>query len=63
MSQEYPRDLAGYGPRPPQAHWPGGIAALERFIRYARSYGEVWWCRRVDIARHWHEQHPMEAGG
>jgi putative urate catabolism protein len=42
---------------------PGRFAALERFIRYARSYDEVWWCRRVDIARHWHEKHPMEAVG
>jgi putative urate catabolism protein len=37
---------------------PGRFAALERFIRYARSYDDVWWCRRVDIARHWHEKHP-----
>jgi putative urate catabolism protein len=42
---------------------PGRFAALERFIRYARSYDDVWWCRRVDIARHWHEKHPMEAVG
>lgn len=37
---------------------PGRFAALERFIRYARTFDEVWWCRRVDIARHWHQQHP-----
>ena len=40
---------------------PGRYAALERFIRYARSHDDVWWCRRVDIARHWHARHPMEA--
>ena len=37
---------------------PGRFAALERFIKYVRSYDDVWWCRRVDIARHWHDRHP-----
>jgi putative urate catabolism protein len=37
---------------------PGRFAALERFIRYARTFEEVWWCRRIDIARHWHQHHP-----
>jgi len=37
---------------------PGRLAALERFIRYARSFDDVWWCRRVDIAKHWHQHHP-----
>lgn len=37
---------------------PGRFAALERFLRYARSYDDVWWCRRIDIARHWIENHP-----
>jgi len=36
---------------------PGRMAALERFIRYARQHEDIWWCRRVDIARHWHEHH------
>lgn len=36
---------------------PGRFAALERFLRYARSHDEVWWCRRIDIARHWYEKH------
>jgi len=36
---------------------PGRYAALERFIRYARSHDDVWWCRRRDIARHWYEFH------
>ena len=39
---------------------PGRFAALERFLRYARSYDDVWWCRRIDIARHWHEKHAHE---
>ena len=37
---------------------PGRFAALERFIRYARTFDQVWWCRRIDIARHWRSQHP-----
>jgi putative urate catabolism protein len=41
---------------------PGRFAALERFIKYVRSYDDVWWCRRVDIARHWHQYHPYRSG-
>jgi allantoinase len=37
---------------------PGRIASLERFIDHARSHEDVWFCRRVDIARHWREHHP-----
>ncbi len=37
---------------------PGRAAALERFLRYARSHERVWFSRRVDIARHWHLHHP-----
>ena len=37
---------------------PGRIAALKRFIEYARGHDAVWFCRRIDIARHWHEYHP-----
>ncbi len=37
---------------------PGRTAALERFLRYARSHERVWFSRRVDIARHWHRHHP-----
>ena len=39
---------------------PGRYAALEAFLRYARSHDDVWFCRRVDIAHHWHEFHPPE---
>ena len=39
---------------------PGRFAALERFLRYARSHEDVWWCRRIDIARHWYEKHCKE---
>ena len=39
---------------------PGRFAALEAFLRYARSHDDVWFCRRVDIARHWHAGFPPE---
>jgi len=37
---------------------PGKMAGLERFIRYAQGHADVWFCRRLDIARHWRERHP-----
>jgi putative urate catabolism protein len=37
---------------------PGKMAGLERFIRYALEHEDVWFARRVDIARHWREVHP-----
>lgn len=37
---------------------PGKIAGLERFIKYALGHQDVWFCRRVEIARHWREHHP-----
>jgi putative urate catabolism protein len=40
---------------------PGRIMALERFIDYAKSHEGVWFCRRVEIARHWHAHHPPAA--
>jgi len=40
---------------------PGRIKALERFFEYARSYKDVWFARRIDVARHWHEEHPYKS--
>ena len=36
----------------------GRFAAHEQFLRYVRSHDDVWICRRIDIARHWHAEHP-----
>jgi peptidoglycan/xylan/chitin deacetylase (PgdA/CDA1 family) len=36
---------------------PGRTAALARFLDHVQSHDQVWICRRVDIARHWHEHH------
>lgn len=37
---------------------PGRIASLRRFLDYVKRHDDVWLCRRIDIARHWHEHHP-----
>ena len=36
---------------------PGRAAALARFLDYAVGHERVWICRRIDIARHWHQNH------
>ena len=36
---------------------PGRAAALARFLDHVAAHDKVWVCRRIDIARHWHEQH------
>ncbi|MBE9019469.1 allantoinase PuuE [Chroococcidiopsidales cyanobacterium LEGE 13417] len=36
---------------------PGRTAALARFLDYIQQRDRVWICRRIDIARHWHEHH------
>ena len=40
---------------------PGRAAGLERFLDYVTGRDGVWICRRIDIARHWTEQHPYSA--
>ncbi|HSK40730.1 MAG TPA: allantoinase PuuE [Arenibaculum sp.] len=37
---------------------PGRAASLARFLDHVLAHDEVWVCRRIDIARHWHEHHP-----
>ena len=37
---------------------PGRVMALKRFMEYAQSKGDVWFARRIDIARHWQATHP-----
>ena len=37
---------------------PGRFQSLKRFVDYALSHSDVWFCRRIDIARHWREHHP-----
>jgi len=35
---------------------PGRAAGLARFLDYVAGHTRVWVCRRIDIARHWHEK-------
>ena len=37
---------------------PGRLAALKRFVEYAKSKQAVWFARRIDIAEHWKRTHP-----
>ena len=37
---------------------PGRARAVARFIDHVTSSGEAWIARRIDIARHWMEEHP-----
>ena len=37
---------------------PAKMAGLERFLKHALAHEDVWFCRRLDVARHWRERHP-----
>ncbi len=37
---------------------PGRLSSLARFLDHVQRHERVWICRRVEIARHWHEHHP-----
>ena len=39
---------------------PGRAAALARFVDYVLSHDKVWIPKRIDIARHWYENHKPE---
>ena len=41
---------------------PGRFAALKSFVDYARNHDNVWFCRRIDIAKHWREKFPYSDG-
>ena len=40
---------------------PGRAAALARFLDHVQQHEQVWICRRIDIARHWHQHHQAPA--
>lgn len=40
---------------------PARAAALGRFLDYVQTHEKVWVCRRIDIARHWHDQHAPQS--
>ncbi len=37
---------------------PARIASLVRFLDYIQEHENVWVCKREDIAKHWHKNHP-----
>lgn len=37
---------------------PGRASGVERFLDYVQGHEGVWVTRRLDIARHWHAEHP-----
>lgn len=39
---------------------PGRAEALRDFLYYARTHSGVWFCNRIDIARHWAAVHPYQ---
>lgn len=38
---------------------PARAAALARFLDYVQGHADVWVARRIDIAEHWHAEHPF----
>ncbi|MBO6509860.1 MAG: allantoinase PuuE, partial [Roseibium sp.] len=41
---------------------PGKIAALRKFVEHIQAHEGVWCPRRIEIARHWADQHPPQQG-
>ncbi len=39
---------------------PGRLGALARFIEHTRRFDKVWYCRRIDVARHWRAKFPAD---
>ncbi|MEQ9563738.1 MAG: allantoinase PuuE [Woeseiaceae bacterium] len=39
---------------------PGRAAAVERFLDYVATKDYVWIAKRIDIARHWKQEHPAK---
>jgi putative urate catabolism protein len=40
---------------------PGRIGSLQRFLDHVTAHEGAWVARRIEIARHWIEQHPYDA--
>ena len=40
---------------------PGRAAGLARLLDYVAGFDDVWICKRLEIARHWHDTHPPPA--
>lgn len=40
---------------------PARAVGLIKFLDYVRGFDRVWFCRGIDVARHWREMHPYKA--
>ena len=38
---------------------PARARSLERFLDHVQSHEGVWLARRIEIAEHWHNNHPV----
>lgn len=52
----YPK-MMSIGIHPRHTGQAGRMAGLREFIAYCQGLGDVWFCRREDIARHWLDHH------
>lgn len=39
---------------------PGRFPALEKFIKYVKKFENVWFAKRIEIAKHWRKFHPYK---
>jgi putative urate catabolism protein len=39
---------------------PGRTSAIRCFLEHIRKHNNVWFARRIDIAKHWQERHPSQ---
>ena len=37
---------------------PARLKGIQRFLEYVGQFDDVWFARRIDIARHWQQYHP-----
>ena len=40
---------------------PARAVGLMKFLDYVHGFERVWFCRGLDIARHWRQVHPYTA--
>jgi hypothetical protein len=40
---------------------PARAVGLVNFLDYVRGFDRVWFCRSIDIARHWRDVYPYAA--
>lgn len=50
--------IMSVGLHPRMSGRPARALGLARFLDHALAHDQVWFCRRIDIARHWQAHHP-----